>query len=98
MHVTLFHAALIGDVIAHRVALQEIPVVEHQGVRRLCADRFDDAGGAGKANGVDLFVGVIVVRKDVHMQVSRLHQAQVRLIGRGPERKGVKGQQPGRTG
>ena len=98
MLVALFHAALIGDVIAHRIALQKVAVVEHQRIGRLGADRFDDAGGAGKAYGVDLFVGVIVVRKDMHMQVGRFHQPQMRLIGRGAEREGVEGQQSGSAG
>ncbi len=98
VHVAFFHAALISDVIAHRIALQEVAVVQHQRIGRLGADRLDDAGGAGKSDGVDLFVGVIVIGKDMHMQVRRLHQAQVRLIGGSTEREGVKGQQTGRAG
>ncbi len=38
-------------------------------------------GGAGEADGVDRLVGVVVVGPDVHVQVGRLHDPQVRLPG-----------------
>ncbi len=83
VHVAVLHAPLIGDVVAHRVALQEVAVVEKEGVRRLGADLLDMGGGAGKADGVHRLVGVVIVGKDVDVDVRRFHDAQVGLIGRG---------------
>ena len=45
MHVTFFHAPFISDVIAHRIALQEVAVVEKHRVCRFAAD----VGGMGGA-------------------------------------------------
>src|SRR5690606_26560929 len=78
-----------GDVVAHRVALEEVAVVDQHRVGRLGADRVDDRGGAGEAHRVVRLVAVIVVRVDVHVQVGRLHDAQMRLVGLGARGKGM---------
>lgn len=46
MHVAFLHAALVGDVIAHRIALKKIAIVDEDRVRRLGADGVDDRSGA----------------------------------------------------
>ena len=46
VHLSLIHAPLIGDIVAHRVALQEIAIVEKDGVRRFRPDRRNQAGRA----------------------------------------------------
>ncbi len=89
MHVAVLHAALVGDVVAHRVALQEVAVVEQDRVRGLGADRVDMGGGAGEADGVDRLVGVVVVGEDVDVQVGGLHDPQMRLAGLGAGRERV---------
>ena len=38
MDVAVLHAALIGDVVAHRVALQEVAIVDEDRIGRLGAD------------------------------------------------------------
>ena len=88
MHVAVLHAALVGDVVAHRVALKEVAVVEQDRVGGLGADRVDMRRGAGKAHGVDRLVGVIVVGEDVDVQVGGFHDPQMRLarLGAGGKR------------
>ena len=79
MHVALVHAALVGDVVAHRVALQEVAVVEQDGVGRLGVYAADERRGARRAHRVVRLVGIVVVGKDVDVQVRRLDEAQMRL-------------------
>ena len=85
--VAFFHTALIGDVIAHRVALQEIPIVHQQRIGRLCADVIDQRCGAGKAQRIHRFVAIIIIRKHMHVQISGFHQAQVNLTRGSGNRK-----------
>ena len=94
--VAVLHAALIGDVVAHGIALQEVAIVEQERVLGFRADRVDDGRGAREADRVGALVGVIVVGKDVDMDVRRLHQPQMRLVGRGTNRVGM--QQHGGAG
>ena len=98
VHVAVFHAALIGDVIAHRVALQEIAVVDQQRVGGFGADAFDDRRGARQANRVTGAVGVVIIRMDMDMDIRCLHDPQMRLIGRGIGRIGVQRDQGGSGG
>ena len=92
------HAALVGDVVAHRVALQVVAVVDEQGVGRLGADRLDDRGGAGEAEGVGRLVGVVVVGLDVAVQVGGREDAQVRLAGLGAGGEGMQQHEPAERG
>ena len=98
VHVAVFHPAFVGDVIAHRVALQEVPVVEENRVGGLRPNGAHDGGGARKADGIDGLVGVIVVGKDVHVQIGRFHQAKVGLVGAGADREGMQCDQAGAAG
>ncbi|OIQ68195.1 hypothetical protein GALL_502160 [mine drainage metagenome] len=84
------HALFIGHVIAHRVALQKIAVVDQHGVGRFGADTRDQGRGAGEANGINGFVGVIIIGVDIHMDISGFHDAQMGLIDSSACRKGVK--------
>ena len=81
------HALFIGHVIAHRVALQEVAVVEQHRVGGLGANVGDMGGGAGEAHRVDRFVAVIVIGHDMDVQVGRLHQPQMRLARGRPGRE-----------
>ena len=83
------HPALVCDEIAHRVALQEIAVVEQHGIRGLGADGADQGRGPRQAQGVGRRVRVIVVGPDMRVQVRRLHDAQMRLPRLGPRGIGV---------
>jgi hypothetical protein len=74
-------ALLIGDVVAHRVALDDVAVVDEDGVAGFGADRVDDRGGAGEAERVVGGIGVVVVGEHSHMDVGGLHDSQVRLTG-----------------
>ncbi len=87
VNVAVLHAALIGDVIAHWVALQEVAIVDEDRIGRLGADGVDDRGGARDAHRVVRLVGVIVVREDVNVQVGRFHDPQMRLVGLGARGK-----------
>jgi len=87
VQIALFHPPLIGDVIAHGVALQKIAVVQQKRVGRLGADVSDMGGGAGQTDGIDRFVRVIIIGKDVHVQIGGFHQPQMRLPGGGTGRK-----------
>ena len=89
VHVAFFHAALIGDVIAHRVALQKVTVVEKERIRRLSPDIGDMGGGAREADGVDGAVAVVIIGPDMHVEVGRFHDAEMRLSGGGPGGEGV---------
>ena len=81
VHVAFFHPSLIGDVIAHGVALQKVAIVQQQRVRRFGADLGDMRRSPGKAYGVDRLVAIIIVRPDVHVQVGGFHDPQMRLSG-----------------
>ena len=98
MGIALGHAAFIGHVIAHGIALQEIAVVQEQRVRGLGADVVDERGGAGEADGVDVAVAVVIVREDVHVKVGGLHDAQVSLARLCPCGEGVEGNKTGGGG
>jgi len=89
VHVAFLHAALIGDVVTHRISLQEIAIVDEDRVAGLGADLVDDRGGAGQSHAVVGLVAVIIIRKDMHMQVGGFHDAQMRLIGVGARGKRV---------
>ena len=95
MGVTLGHAAFIGHVIAHGIALQEIAVVQEQRVRGLGAHFVDERGGAGEADGVDLPVAVVIVGEDMNVEVGGLHDPEMRLSGLGAGGEGVEGNKTG---
>lgn len=61
MDVTLAHAAFVGDIVAHGVALEEVAIVDEDGVGGFGADGVDEAGGFGEADLVAGAVAVIVV-------------------------------------
>jgi hypothetical protein len=107
VHVARRHPAFVGDEVAHRVALQEIPVVEEDGVRGLGPDVRHMGGGARQAQRVDRAVGVVVVGPDVDVDVGRLHHPQMRLVGlrmggerveEGEARAGGRGPEEGAAG
>ena len=83
------HAALIGDIVAERVALQEVAVIHQHRVPGFGADGVYDRGGARQTHRVVRFVGVIIIGKDVNMDVGRFHDAQMRLVGRRTRSKRV---------
>ena len=69
-----------GHVVAQRVALQHVAVVEEQGVLRLCARRADERGGAVQAVVFHRLVLVIVPGQQVHVDVGGLQNAQLELL------------------
>ena len=81
MEVALLHALLIGDVVAHRVALQQVAIVDQHRVGGFLAHRVDQRRRARQAHRVVRLVGIIVVGQHVHMDVGRLHDPQMRLVG-----------------
>ncbi len=89
MLVAGLHAALIGDVVAERIALQEVAIIHQHRVSGLGADGTDDRGSARQTHRVVRLVGVIIIGKDVDVDISRFHDAQMRLIGRGAGGEGV---------
>jgi hypothetical protein len=98
VNVTLGHAPLVGHVVAHRVALQEVAVVEENRVGRFRANPLDQRSGARQAHRVHGPVAVIVVGKDVNMNVGRFHDAQMRLTGLRTHRKRMHRDEPRRGG
>ncbi len=96
MQIAVAHAALIGNVIAHRVALKEVTVIDQDRVRRFCPNLFDDRGRARQPNRINRFVGVIIVGVHVNVQICCGKNAKVRLICRGHRRERV--QRNKRTG
>ncbi len=87
--VAILHAVLIGHVIAHRIALQQVTVVDQQGVGRFGADVIDDRRGARQTHRVVRLVGIVVVWENVDMDVGGFHEPQMRLIGGRARREGV---------
>ena len=81
MDVAILHALLIGDVVAHRIALQEVAIVDQHGVGRLLAHGVDQRRGARQPHRVVRLVGIIVVGQHVHVDVGGFHDAQMRLLG-----------------
>jgi hypothetical protein len=75
-------ALLVGDVIAHRIALDDVAIVDEDGIAGLGADLLDDCRGAGEAQGVVRRIGIIVVREDGDMDVGGFHDSEVRLARR----------------
>ena len=93
VQIAFFHSALIGDVIAHRIALQKVAIIDQQGVFRLGPDLRDMGRGAGQTDAVIGAVRVIIIGKDMHMQVGRFHNAQMGLTGLGAGGKGMRVEQ-----
>ena len=89
MAVALVHAAFIGDVVTHRIALQKVAIVDQQRIRRLGPDLIDDRRGAGQANRIAGFVRVIVVGEDMDVDVRGFHDPQMRLVARCSSRERV---------
>ncbi len=94
-------AALIGDIVAERVALDHVAIVDEYGVAGFGADRLDERGGAGEAHGVVGGVGEIIIRIDRNVQIGGLDQPEVGLIRLRLHREGMhddKRTGTGRTG
>ena len=83
------HAALIGDIVAERVALQEVAIVHQHRVSGFGADGVYDRGRARQSHRVVRLVGVIIIGKDVNMDIGRFHDTQMRLVGRRTRSKRV---------
>ncbi len=96
--VAFVHPLGIGDVIGHRVALHVVAIVQRQGVRSLGPGGHDVAGGAGKAQRVAGFVGVVVIGLDVAVQVGGGENAQMRLAALGAGGEGVQKRDAGGSG
>ncbi|MCY1552492.1 hypothetical protein D9M68_888890 [compost metagenome] len=91
-------ALLIGDVVAHRVALDDVAIVEQHRIAGLGADAFDDRGGSSQAHGLVGGVGIIVIGEYGDVQVGGFHQAQMGLVGLGQRRKRMHGGHGADTG
>ena len=87
VEVALLHALLIGDVVAHRVALQQVAIVDQHRIGGLLADAGNQRGGARQAHRVVRLVGIVVVGQHVHVDVRRLHDPEMRLVGGRARRK-----------
>ena len=98
MHVARLHALLIGHVIAHRIALQEVAIVDEHRVAGLCPDAIDQTCGARQPHRVVRLVGIIVVGHHVDVDVGGLHQPEMRLIAIGAGGKGMQRDERGRGG
>ncbi len=96
--VALLHALFIGDVVAHRAALQQVAIVDQHGVAGFGADRIDQRGGARQAHRVVRLVGVIVVGQQVHMDVGGFHDPEMRLVGLRAGREGMQHHQRAGSG
>ncbi len=77
------HAALVGDEVAHRAALDQVAIVEQHAVLRFRAGGGDQRRGARQADRVVGLVAVIIVGQHVDVQVGGLQQPQLdpRLLG-----------------
>ena len=89
MDVAGLHAALVGDVVAHRVALQVVAVVDEQRVGRLGADRLDDRRRCGRGPPCRSACRRSSRRAARAVQVGGLDDAQVRLARLRTGREGV---------
>ena len=89
MHITFLHAALVGDVVAHWVALKEITVIQKERIGRFGPDIGDVCCCTGKSHRITWPIGVVIVWPNVHVKVCRLHYAQVRLARGGAGGKWV---------
>ena len=83
VHVAGLHAALVGDEVAHRAALDQVAIVEQHAVLRFRARGGDQRRGACEADRVVGLVAVIIIGQHVDVQVGGLHQPQLdaRLLG-----------------
>ena len=79
--------ARVGHVVAKRVALEEIAVVEQDRVRALRPDRADVGCGSGQARSLDRTVGIVVVGRDMGVQIGGLENAQMHLARSGRRRE-----------
>ena len=84
-------ALFVGDVIAHRVALDDVAIVDQHRIARFGADGIDDGGGAGEAHRIVGGVGIIIIGENGDVQVGRFHDAQMGLVGLGAGGKGMQG-------
>jgi hypothetical protein len=75
VHIALSHAALIGDLVAHWVAL-------------------DQRGSPLQPDGINGTISIIIVGKNMNVEVCRRHDPQVSQIARGIGGKGVQGNEP----
>ena len=91
MAVAFFHATLIGDVIAHRIALQKISIIDEQRICRLGTNLIDDRSGPRQPDSIARFVRIVIVWEHVNMDVSGFHDPQMRLIVGRRRRKGMQG-------
>ena len=82
-------ALFIGDVIAHRIALDDVAIVDQHRIAGFGADGVDDGGGAAEAHRVVRSVGVIIIGEHGDVQVGGFHDAQMGLIGLGAGGKGM---------
>ena len=81
MRPALRDAALIGDIIAHRTALQEVAIVEQHTVPRLCPRIGNQPGDTGQPDRIRRTVGVVVIGLNVDVQIGRAEDAQMHLSG-----------------
>ena len=82
------HATGKGDIIAHRVALQEVAIVKQQAVGRAPAQLIDQGAALRQT---DRWVGavvVIVIGGDMHMQIGGFQDPQMGLTRLQQRRKG----------
>ena len=96
--VTLVKALFIGVVVAHRIALDQVTIVEQHRIAGLGADGFDDGGGARQAHRVVGGVGIVVIGQDGDVDIGRLDDTQMRLVRLGHDREGVHGDHGAHTG
>ena len=82
------HATGIGDIIAHRVALQEIAIVKQQAVGRPPAQLVDQGAAVRQTDRRIGAVIVIVIGGDMHMQIGGFQNPQMGLTRLQQRRKG----------
>ena len=83
MNVARLQAFGERDIIAERRALDDVAIVEQDGVLDLGARRGDQPGGLGEAHLIVGPVAIIIIGENIGVKVAGAHQAKPQAGGRG---------------
>ena len=92
------HAALIGDIVTHRIALKEVSIVDQHAVSSFGTNISDQGRCACQPDRITRPVAIIIIGIDMNMQIGGFHDPQMCLMGTGKNGKRMKHGNGGRPG